>query len=515
MAVFVDYRAIALVAGASTVVFLVGLLRRRFFHPLSKFPGPFINSVSWLPNVVRLLGGKHHVYIKKLHDKYGPVVRVSPNELSFSNPDAWEDIYGFRSSDEPMEKDPLWCGSLQHVEADVPITMAPRRVHTRQRRAFAHSFSNTSLLSQEPLIQSHVDKFMDQLAGFAAEDKPVNMSDWLSFYTLDVISELCLGSSTGLLATGSGTEWSRGIVLAARGALFDQATRRVAGPGTWFHSLLSAYAIPPRYKAAKLNHFLNTKKRVLPRLADADADADHKDFIYYILRNNESKKLLSETEIIVNMGAFLAAGSDTTALALSALVYLILTHRKVYDKLAAEIRGGMDGVSSAADITWARVKDLPYVGAVMNETMRLHSPVLASLLRAVPPRGATIDGHFVPAGTTVSVPHWTASHSARNWTRPYEFLPERWLEPEAFPDDKLQASQPFMLGPRGCIGKNLSLIEQRLVLCHLLWHFDLELDGGREAAWRWERDGDEFRHLQAYIIWEKVELMVKPTPVQR
>ncbi|KAK0713480.1 cytochrome P450 [Lasiosphaeria miniovina] len=276
MAVFVDYRAIALVAGASTVVFLVGLLRRRFFHPLSKFPGPFANSVSWLPNVLRLLSGKHHAYIKKLHNKYGPVVRVSPNELSFSKPDAWEDIYGFRSSDEPMEKDPLWCGWLQHVK-DVPVTMAPR---------------NTSLLSQEPLIQSHVDKFMDQLAGFAAEDKPVNMSEWLSFSTLDVTSELCLGSSTGMLATGSGTEWSRGI-----------ATRRVAGSGTWLHSLLSAYAIPLRYKAAKLNHF-NTKER---------------GFIYYMLRN-ESKKLLSETKIIVNMGAFLAAGSDTTALALSALV---------------------------------------------------------------------------------------------------------------------------------------------------------------------------------------------------
>lgn len=150
--------------------------------------------------------------------------------------------------------------------------------------------------------------------------------------------------------------------------------------------------------------------------------------------------------------------------------------------------------------------DLTYLPAVINETLRFYTPVTTGLLRQVPPesKGISIDGAFVPGGTTVSVHLWTSAHSALNWTRPYEFLPERWLHPEDFPGDKRDASQPFSLGPRGCIGKNLSHIEMRLVVCHLLWEFDIELEGGRDAAWRWELE-----NMKTYLILDRPDLMVR------
>jgi cytochrome P450 len=90
------------------------------------------------------------------------------------------------------------------------------------------------------------------------------------------------------------------------------------------------------------------------------------------------------------------------------------------------------------------------------------------------------------------------------------FAPERWLEShrDKFPIHTKEASQPFMTGPRGCIGKNLSYIEQRLIICHLLWHFDVELASDFDELnklWILEND---MKHMVSYLIWVKPALWV-------
>lgn len=75
---------------------LVGLIRRRFFHPMSSAPGPWLDSVTEIPAFLALVTENQHTYYRRLHETYGPVVRVSPNELSFVNLEAREEIYGLR-----------------------------------------------------------------------------------------------------------------------------------------------------------------------------------------------------------------------------------------------------------------------------------------------------------------------------------------------------------------------------------------------------------------------------------
>lgn len=71
----------------------------------------------------------------------------------------------------------------------------------------------------------------------------------------------------------------------------------------------------------------------------------------------------------------------------------------------------------------------------------------------MPKGGANVAGYFVPENTVVSVAQWPMNHSARNFSEPFSFKPERFLEPESFPGDILEAVQPFSMGPRDCIGK--------------------------------------------------------------
>lgn len=63
-----------------------------------------------------------------------------------------------------------------------------------------------------------------------------------------------------------------------------------------------------------------------------------------------------------------------------------------------------------------------------------------------------MDGIWLPAGTTVSVGNWSASHNPLNFQKPDEFIPERWID-EEYKNDHKDAMQPFSLGPRNCIGK--------------------------------------------------------------
>lgn len=75
---------------------LLRILYRLLFHPLKSFPGPWTHKITDLPSAWKLSNGEQHSHYHRLAQKYGSVVRVAPNELLFTGPDAWEDIYGYR-----------------------------------------------------------------------------------------------------------------------------------------------------------------------------------------------------------------------------------------------------------------------------------------------------------------------------------------------------------------------------------------------------------------------------------
>lgn len=248
----------------------------------------------------------------------------------------------------------------------------------------------------------------------------------------------------------------------------------------------------------------------------ANKDLANQDVIYHLLRNEDSKKSLSPTEIILNMVLFASAGSETTSITLTSWTYLICTHSSAYKSLVSEIR---DAFPTSERINVNSVLNLPYLGATINEALRLFPPGAVAMQRVVPPDGASIDGHYVPAGTTVSVAPWAASRSPANFVEPNSFLPERWLPHDhpkwnsRFDLDKLHASRPFGYGPKRCLGEDLSYLEARLILAHLVSNFDLELDSSIDHATQnalWSLDPEETQ-IQLYQVLVKPNLWVKLT----
>ncbi|KAF2655000.1 cytochrome P450 [Lophiostoma macrostomum CBS 122681] len=497
----------SLFATLSAILFgilLIQAIRRRYFHPFRTVPGPWLNCISELPAAWNLVRGNQHVYYESLHEEYGPVVRVSPNELSFVSVEAREEIYGHRKAG-LMEKSPIFLGAVGNVGGQTGVSLALNAEHGRQRRALGYLFTNSALLQHESILQLHIKKLVAILKQRSSEGQPVDASSWYTYLAFDVMGDLCFAEPFGCLDQASATEWSTSVINVFIAATWTQAIRRISGVGTWLEKCLIKLLVPE--KAAKWRdiHLKNSREKTTRRLADSGRD--HKDFMYQIL-TSESKKTLSQTEIVLNMALFISAGTDTTATALTGWTYFVCTHPDVYSRLVDEIRGA---ITTADDIKWEYVKNLKYLEATVHEALRLFPPSPASQQRIVPRGGATIDGYYIPAGMTVAVPPWASTRSRLNFHKPDQFRPERWLgKNEDFANDRLSASVPFGNGPRVCIGRNLAYLEMRLIVAHLLWHFDLELDRGeyqeRNAAWG--LDG-KMKPMKVFHSMTKPELWVQ------
>ncbi|KAF7596239.1 hypothetical protein BBP40_002772 [Aspergillus hancockii] len=500
-----------------------------YFHPLRHIPGPKLNALSMIPYARHMLAGTTAENSLQLHEKYGEVVRVSPTEVSFiSGETAFPDIYGFRTGKlkgrPNMGKDPAWYVKPSNGVAS--ILQANDDDHNRGRRVLAHAFSNTAVVAQEPLVQRYVDQLVDRLKEVAtANEGAADMVQWYTWTTFDIVADLTFGEPFGCLQNRTSHEVIH---------LLEESSKALR--------LLYILAHFPWLKyLGKLiidNDAIRKRKEWLVWVAAQvkrriERETTRPDFMALILANNRDKGAkLSQEEIDSNAFFLMNAGSETTATALSGVTWHLLRNPDVLRKLQDEIRGKF---ATYDDITLAAVNDTPYLIAVLSEGLRTFPPAAAGFGRVSPKDGESISGYYIPEGTVVSVSHYAAYRSERNFKDPDAFIPERWsvflcvylpslfsvrelrrvrdidkllvrMDDPNFADDKRNAYQPFNFGPRSCLGKNLAHAEMRLILAKLVWSFDMELE---ERSWDWI---DRCRVMR---FWVKPDLAVRLREVKR
>jgi len=459
-------------------------------------PGPKLFALTDLIHLYYTAKGEWSAKLKTLHDQYGPTVRFAPNEVSSITPETWRIVYGHKTQQgKTFEKDLRFYGPT-YVGVD-HIIRANNEGHRRMRRVMAHAFSEKALREQEDVIKGYVDLLISRLNDKAVAQEDVDIMSWYNFCTFDLIGDLTFGKPFGCLESGDYSPWISMIFSNIKLLTTVPALRRHP-----FLAKFRSWLIEPKLERAFVEHALLSQKTAFERIERGNVG--RQDFMDYILRHNgDEAKGLSKDEIAANAPTLITAGSETTATLLSGVTFMLLTNRDKYDKLVREIR---DRYASEDEINMLNVNDLPYLLAVLNEAFRMYPPVPIGLPRITPAGGETIDGYYLPEKTGISLPHWAAYQCEQNWTDPQLFVPERWLDTETrYANDKRDVLQPFSIGPRNCIGKNLAYAEMRLILTRVLWRFDLELLP-ESRGWYSQR---------VFGLWEKGGMMVKLTPVQR
>ncbi|KAG9519096.1 cytochrome P450, partial [Aureobasidium melanogenum] len=489
MALLEDVPNIGILAiSAVFLYFATQAIYNLYFHPLSQHPGPFLNAVSPLPRLWLNINGREPQTVLKWHLKYGPIVRMAPNELSFITP-VWKEIYGFKKPE--LTKD--WTNYALSENTKRSILLAGAD-HGRQRKMLAPAFGERALKLQQGMLTTYTGMMVERLEERMKENKAIDMAKVFNCVTFDTIADLMFGKSLGLCENMEYSDWLSQLFVSIWLAGASRALQ-------YFPLLfrLVTMMIPKHIQDSIDSSYKITVDKVNKRL---EMNTERPDMLGLMLKHKEEGAEMTMDELYANADLLMIAGTETTATSLCGLTWHLLNNKPVLDHLTEEIR---EAFTSIDDITMESLPRLPYLSACLEEGMRMFPAVPEGIRRITPSTGATIGGHFIPANVKVSIPHYAAYHHPANFTSPETFAPERWL-PSSHPlysttyaNDKKDVHQPFSVGPRNCIGLTLAYHEMRLIMANLLWHFDVKL--AEEASRDWL---DQTTHL----VWDK-----KPLPV--
>lgn len=221
-------QAIGLTAIAVVLYHAFNIIYNLRFHPLSSFPGPLARRASRLPYTLSILNGRLHTDTAALHRRYGPVVRVAPNELAFADPSSWRDVMGGGS------KELAKWGEAYLIPEFMPPHLqntVDKEHHKMLRRAVAPGFSDQSLRAQEGLVAGYIGNLIERLretcaaggtpegslgpdaekSGSGSHSAVVDLERWYRFTVFDIIGDLALGESFGCLNGADFHPWIRGM----------------------------------------------------------------------------------------------------------------------------------------------------------------------------------------------------------------------------------------------------------------------------------------------------------------
>ncbi|KAF8263845.1 cytochrome P450 [Lactarius quietus] len=439
------------------------ILYNLYLHPLSRFPGPKLAACSrlWLAYRELIKGESLGDLRAELHRQYGEIIRLTPDELHFSNPAAYSDIYNPRNK---WDKDNLLYRAFDMNMATVGFI---RYADAKQRRdVLSPLFSRTSILQMQDLIKERVNVLCDALAHQYAPGKSSDLVMGFHCFSIDVIMAFCFAKN---LDATKAPDFKSDIIFAS------QAVLPILTVGKYSGILLKTMRHTPLWFGKRYGSpvYTNQIDEILRNPVILE-DAPHK-IIYHSLLDahaNKGRALPSRLSLGQEAGALVNAGSDTTSISATTITYHVLHNPEVHQRLVKELLTAWPVLEEVP--RYEVLEKLPFLA----KGLRMF-PGGFTLPRVVPPEGATISGTFIPGGTVVGQCTLRVHRSPAVFSDPDTFIPDRWLGEDAKTYEPSMVA--FSKGPRSCIGINLAYCELYLVIAGIFRRFDMTLDAERSG----------------------------------
>ncbi|KAI0521298.1 putative cytochrome P450 [Xylaria bambusicola] len=453
-----------------------------FFHPVSHVPGPFLAKFSPLWIMRALYRMKFNSELQALHQRYGPAVRISLNEVSFASLEAETTIYA-KQEDGRFSKNGTFLTLFSDLVLNTPtlITIPDPGLHKKLHKVIEQAFTPRALAKQEPIQKLHIDMAKLNIDKVAENGSTMDLADTLETIFWEIISDLAFGEPlmAGKRPTYESLKQLGKVSMPMIEALgFFLAIPGIAPALEIARNFVTA-VMPPHSQLSKI--VPSTKLRDCIERQDG-----REDFLTAIMGSEKQGITLDSDAFFSNAMGLTLAGYQTTATTLTAMFYHILRDPNSYDKLRTELSSSL---ANEEDITGERLARLPFLNACIRETLRLLPPANGKTAQRTAPSGI-IAGLYIPAGTIVSADLYTIQRSPEYFADPATFRPERWLEGAAesteFKTDNPAAYRPFLIGSRACIGRHMAQQSIRLIVAKFLWAYDFELLDPHGFVW--ERD---------------------------
>lgn len=451
----------SLIASILTIVMLfIYWSGTRGFANLKKLNVPGPKPLPFLGNMLELkkYGALHLLHLDYLK-KYGKVFTVSLGgkpSLVVGDPELLKQI---------MVKDfPHFRNRFAIQKPDgvfgKNVFIAREDDWKRIRNTLTPTFTAGKMKLMLPLIEKSCDTLMKKLEGVCDTDQSVDMLDWFSKLTLEVI----LSTAFGVDAKIQNGENQKMLSDARKIFKIPQTLRQIARL-PFGNFVLRTIA---KITGTSPNNLAKVAKEIIQSRREQGL-TDRKDLLQLMMAANdettaEGVSKLSDEEIVAQSVIFLLAGYETSSNTLSFTLYYLAVNPDVQDKLRSEIQEALE-VNAGKKTMYEIASDIEYLDCVIKESQRLDPP--AAMVNRECHEDYHLNGMCIPAGTEVVIPIYALHHDPDAWDEPEKFDPERF---RGSAKDTRHAFQflPFGAGPRNCIGMRFALLEIKIALVRIL-----------------------------------------------
>ncbi|KAI1763974.1 cytochrome P450 [Hypoxylon sp. FL1150] len=446
--------------------------RATAWYRLRHIDGPWYASFTYLRMLWATVSGQQAASYFALGQKYGPLVRIGPNDLLSGDPEVIRRMNGARSK----YKRATWYNAVRMDPYVISLftTQEPAE-HDKLKAQMASGYGGR----ENPTIEADIDEQLGGLVGLIrrkyvstdTELRPMDFAQRVNYFTLDVITRIAYGRAFGYMATDSDVY---DYIATARAHVPVIAS---LGDVPWLASLVFSSTglklLGPKTTDKKgVGKLMAVAHEVASERFGPDAK-DQYDMLGSFVRHGIPQRKC-EAEIMFQI----VAGSDTTATAVRGTMLNLLASPFAFFRLREEIDKAVSEGRISAPIQVEEAKGLEYLQAVIYEGLRINIPFSGMAMKEVPPEGDMIDGKFIPGGTRIG---WNLLYIQRSQAifgpDADVFRPERWLDvdPEKHREMISVVELVFGYGRWGCSGKSVAFMELNKVYVELLRHFDFQL----------------------------------------
>lgn len=441
----------SLISGAAAL-FLVAYIITRLSSATAKIPGPFVSNFTSLVLKWQELNANRTVYIHELHKRYGPVVRVAPNEVSFTSIAAVKEIYG--SGGSGYDKTEFY-NLFQVYGKRTMFSTLVKGDHAKRRRMIGDRYANSNVMKAAPLagIKERSSKFLQHCV--ESPERTADVFRALHAYACDCVThQLFHPYGSNCLQDKQD----------------EEMMHQVAADDSLQNRLVQYYS-PVLHNLGSKVLASFAKPRSIP-LADnfviENAQQNGAASFTVLNRLKEKDSVLDTMDMAAECLDHMAAGIDTTGDVLCFLMWELSQPRSIkYQRLLRE------EFLRKTDMPF---DELPMLDAVLNEGLRCFPAIPMSLPRYVPQGGRVIDGFTLAEKTVVSCQAMSVHRINDDvFPEPDKFHPERWLAAEG-DADRRRHQWAFSSGGRGCVGKHLAMVEMKTLLRDVYSRYETEPD---------------------------------------
>ncbi|KAJ9665810.1 hypothetical protein H2201_004118 [Coniosporium apollinis] len=473
--------SIILVVFALVAYLIGGAIYRLYFSPIAHSPGPRLAALTlWYEFYYDVVcKGRYTWEIEKMHEKYGPIVRINPYEIHVKDPSFYDEVYVG-----PSRRTEKWHWSAKMFgTTTAAVGTTGHELHRVRRGALNPFFSKRSVTRLEPVIQANVDRLCARLKEFAGTAKPVNLFDAFTALSADVIGSFAFGRSYGFLEHADfNPRWHR-LMMELSGS-----THLMKQFG-WLYTFtqhipqwLVALVHPLTKELFSLQNSISDQIHSIqttPASALCEKPTDHPTIFHDLLSSKLPPSELTLPRLTEEGLTLIGAGTVTTSHTLATTVYHLLSAPSKLSRLRSELATLTNPTEPSRPLTWTQLEHLPYLSAIVSEGLRLSYGVSHRLQRVSPDAALRYGDWVIPAGTPVSMTQMFIHNDAGIFESPSSFIPERWLpssssssssstgESDATAADPSHLRKylvPFSRGTRSCVGMNLAYAEIFLAL---------------------------------------------------